>query len=847
MFHNSLLSPSTPRRAGEWSVIVLAAILLLLGIAILAGGAWLIALGGSWYYLFAGVGLIASAIGLFMASYAGVWLYLLTYIGTLIWAVWEAGSDGWAQVPRLVGPTVLLILVLLAIPVLRRHQQRARATGEAPADAPRAVEAARQEPRQGRQPQTARRRSREHAAGIAIALVAIAAMAAAIGNRSRAQEPAPPASAVKANPAANANISGQDWPAWGGTTHALRYSSLDQINRSNVGGLKRVWTYRTGDLPHTAKMKDKYSPETTPIKVGDRLYLCSAKNILISLDAATGKEWWRYDPKVPDDAIPYGATCRGVVYYQNPAAQPGELCSARVLEATLDARLLAVDAKTGELCPNFGTNGSVDLSEGIGKTVPGWYGNVAAPTIVRNIIALGAQVQDGQAEDAPSGVIRGYDVITGKLAWAWDMGHPERTGAPPAGETYTRGTPNVWTSAAGDDALGYVYVPLGNSSVDYYGGNRKDFENQYNSSIVAIDVTSGKPVWHFQMVHYDVWDYDLGSQPTLVDINMNGTTVPALIQASKQGEIYVLDRRTGKSLFPVEERKVPTGGVEPQNLSPTQPFSGYHTVAKPPLTEKDMWGMSPLDQLWCRIQFRRANYQGEYTPPTLDKHFIEYPSYNGGSDWGSVAVDPQRGILVANYNNMANFDRLMTRQQADKAGLEPIFVPHKPPEPGRVEHAVQTGSPYAVEINPGWQQWAGLMCTKPPYGGITAIELATGKTLWDKPLGEARGNGPFGIPSMLPVPIGTPNNGGSVITAGGLIFIAAATDNLIRAIDIDTGKVVWQDKLPAGGQANPMVYEANGREFLVIAPGGHHFMHTPVGDYVLAYALSEEKQASSTH
>jgi quinoprotein glucose dehydrogenase len=312
-----------------------------------------------------------------------------------------------------------------------------------------------------------------------------------------------------------------------------------------------------------------------------------------------------------------------------------------------------------------------------------------------------------------------------------------------------------------------------------------------------------------------------------------------VIIPSKQGEIYLLDRRSGKSLFPVQERPAPSGGVEPQNVSKTQPYSTYHTLAKPDLTEKDMWGMSPLDQLWCRIQFRRMAYPGRYAPPTLERHYLEYPGYNGGSDWGSVAVDPTHGIIVANYNNMPNNDRLLTRDEANQLGVLPMNVPNQPMTPGYTEYGPITGAPYGVEVNPGWRQWTGLMCTEPPYGGITAIDLKTGKTLWDEPLGEARANGPFDIPSKLPIPIGTPNNGGSVVTAGGLVFIAAATDNLIRAIDIKSGKVVWQDELPAGGQANPMTYEVNGRQFLVIMAGGHHFMHTPVGDYFLAYSLPQ--------
>ncbi|HEX3487523.1 MAG TPA: membrane-bound PQQ-dependent dehydrogenase, glucose/quinate/shikimate family [Micropepsaceae bacterium] len=816
---------------GEWLTAAFAVVLLLLGIVILAGGVWLIVLGGSWYYAFAGLGLAVSGAGILLGSLWGVGIYLLTYALTWLWALGEVGNDGWALVPRVVAPTLLAILSLMIIPVLARRRRFLSPTYDE-------VIAGRTPPETVRP--SARPRP-ERVAVIAILIVAGAVVAGlALIGRGTAQERATTAAVpnriATANYGFNDAVASTDWTSYGGTSHALRYSSLNQINRDNVGKLKRVWTYRTGDMPDK-NAQGKYSPETTPLKVDDRLFLCSAKNIIISLDAATGKEWWRYDPKVPDDAIPYGATCRGVAYYKDPDASPDQICASRIIEGTLDARLLAVDAETGQLCSDFGRNGAVDLTEGIGETVPGWYGNVAAPILVRNVIVMGAQVQDGQAENAPSGVIRGYDAVTGKLAWAWDMGHPERTGAPPPGETYTRGTPNMWTSAAGDDALGYVYVPLGNSSVDYYGGNRKDYENEYSSSLVAIDVTTGKPVWHFQTVHYDVWDYDLGSQPTLVDVPTANGPVPAVILPSKQGEIFVLDRRTGRSLFPVEERKVPVGGVEAGRLSRTQPYSGYHSVAKPVLTEKDMWGMSPLDQLWCRIQFRQVSYQGRYTPPTADKNYLQYPGYNGGTDWGSAAVDPKRGILIVNYNNMPNNDRLLPRKDADRLGLEPINVAHEQMRPGVVEYGPQAGAPYADKINPGWQQRTGMMCTRPPYGGITAIDLATGKTLWDTPLGEARANGPFGVPSMLPVTIGTPNNGGPLITAGGLIFIAAATDNLIRAIDIQTGKVVWKDTLPAGGQATPMAYEENGREYIGFMAGGHHFMHTPIGDYVLAYAL----------
>ena len=557
---------------------------------------------------------------------------------------------------------------------------------------------------------------------------------------------------------------------------------------------------------------------------------------MIAADAATGREIWRYDPKVLDDQIAYGATCHGVAYYAVPGAQPDSPCAARIIEGTIDARLIAVDAKTGQLCQDFGVDGMVNLKRGIGETVPGWYSFDAAPVIVRGVVVVGAQVQDGQSENSPSGVVRAYSATTGKLAWAWDMGQPDLTGEPPPGKVYTRDTPNMWTTPAADEELGYVYLPLGNSPGDYYGAQRRPFDDEYSSSLVAIDATTGKPVWKFQTVHHDLWDYDLGSQPSLVDFPTDHGVVPALILTSKQGQIYVLNRKTGQSLFPVTEKPVPTGGVEPsRELSKTQPYSGYAKLTKPDLTEADMWGMSPLDQLWCRVQFKRAHYKGAYTPPSLDSRFIEYPSYNGGSDWGSLAVDQKDGVVVANYNNMANYTELVTRKEANALHIMPIDEPHAPTEGG--ESGAQAGAPYAVRVNPGWREWTGLMCKEPPYGGIRAIDLKTGKTIWDEPLGLATENGPFGIPLKLPIRIGLPNNGGPLVTAGGLIFIAAATDNRLRAIDIKTGKVVWSAKLPAGGQATPMTYEARGQQFVVIMAGGHHFMGTPVGDYVVAFAL----------
>ncbi|KPB02986.1 glucose dehydrogenase [Ahrensia marina] len=805
---------------GQYYSVCIGALNALIGLILGVGGVWLITLGGSWYYAIAAIGLLLSGLLLIKRNLLGVGLYLLTWVGTIMWALWEVGLDLWPLVPRTVAPTVILILVLFVIPALSTNKVSITKHG------------------------------RTVAFILAAPLIAVALMssnhahAQSAPSETEAQSEQDQPSALQqaepdtelAGPQPEPQLEvGQNWPAYGGTYAGRRYSPLSEITKENVGQLEKVWEIRTGDMP-SEKAEGKYSPENTPLKVGDSLFTCTAKNIMIALDARTGKEEWRYDPVVSDDAIPYGATCRGVAYYQAPDLNPEDLCAERIIETTLDARMIAVDAKTGQLCTQFGNAGMVDLNVGIGDTVPGWYAVSGPPTIVRGIAVTGAQVKDGQAEDAPSGVIRGYDAVTGELAWAWDMGNPDQKDAPEGDAVYTRGTPNMWTLAAGDEELGLVYLPMGNSSVDYYGANRSDAENEFSTALVAIDVTTGDVAWKFQTVHYDVWDYDLGSQPTLVEFPADDGPVPAIIIPSKQGQIYVLNRETGEPIFPVEEREVPTGGVEPENLSPTQPYSTYAALNKPPLTEKDMWGMSPIDQLWCRIQFRRAAYAGEYTPPTTEKRWIQYPGYNGGSDWGGIAVDVERGIIIANYNDMPNYNRLIPREEADARGIKAI---NEGGQGGGGEAGAQAGSPYAIDVNAGWRLPTGLLCKQPPYGGIRAIDLKTGKTLWDQPLGTARNNGPFGIPSMLPLRIGTPNNGGPLITAGGIAFVAATTDDLLRAIDIETGEVLWEVVLPAGGQTTPMTYEAGGKQYLVIAPGGHHFMETKIGDFITAYALPD--------
>jgi quinoprotein glucose dehydrogenase len=787
---------------------ILGALVLALGLPQALGGVYLLYLGGSFFYVVNGLGLVIAGIYLFRGKSLGAIVYALVFALTVAWSFVEADGSVWALVPRLLGSSIFMVAVLVLAPTLDKPLFNRPAAY----------------------------------AATSVLLLAGVAIAYLYGDATRHQSmlvALPPQGAVHSDP--SPLTSGSDWPAYGGSYAARRASPLNQITPDNVDLLERAWLFNTGDMPEGDPADSKYSAQNTPLKVGDNLYLCTATNILIALNPGTGEEKWRYDPIVSDDYIPYSAACRGVAYFEviggidQPAGQP-IACATRIIAGTLDGRLIAVDAKTGRPCAGFGQNGEASIVIGMGTVEPGMVSMTSAPTIIQGVIVTGHQVKDGVSINAPSGVLQGFDAVTGEHLWAWDMEQPELTGRPDNGE-FSRGTPNMWTTASGDEELGYVYMPMGNSAGDYLSSDRSETENTYSTALVALDVNTGKPVWHFRTVDIDVWDYDLGSQATLVDFPMRSGAglIPALILSSKQGDIYVLDRRTGEPITDVVTRSVPGGGVEPDERSPTQPFSAYHTLAKAPLSEKDMWGMSQIDQMICRIQYRRASYDGIYTAPTSDRRWIQYPGYNGGSDWGGITVDTARGIVVANYNDMPNYNRLIPRAVADEllAGQE---------SGSHASLAAQAGAPYAVDVNAGWRMpITGLLCKEPPYGGIRAFDLASGETLWDRPFGTARQNGPFGIPSYLPFEIGTPNNGGAIVTGSGLVFIAAATDNLIRAIDLRTGETIWKDVLPAGGQATPMTYEHDGRQYVVIMAGGHHFMQTPIGDALVAYVLPREE------
>jgi quinoprotein glucose dehydrogenase len=447
-------------------------------------------------------------------------------------------------------------------------------------------------------------------------------------------------------------------------------------------------------------------------------------------------------------------------------------------------------------------------------------------------------VADNQYWGEPSGVIRAFDAVTGKFAWAWDVGRPGVTTEPAEGESYTRSTPNAWGALSADEKLGLVYVPTGNPTPDYYGAQRRPFDEKYGSSTVALDAETGAVRWSFQTAHHDLWDYDLPSQPTLIDIPSPNGPIPALIQPTKRGELFVLNRVTGEPIKAVAEQPVTTkGAVAAEPMSPTQPFSvDVPSFRGANLRELDMWGITPLDQLWCRMKFREARYDGPATPPG-ETPSVQYPSIAGGMEWGSAAVDAQRAIAIVNTNNLASYPQLIPRDEANRQGFKRVsnadsgthYVGTRDPQ-DETPYGVTTG----LFLSPLY-----IPCTAPPFGRLSAIDLPSGKLLWSQPFGTARKAGPMTIPSHLPFTIGTPNMGGGFATQGGVFFISAAQDGYLRAYDTATGKELWRYDLPTGGQATPMSYISpeSGRQFVVIASGGHRATMTRPGDYIMGFAL----------
>jgi quinoprotein glucose dehydrogenase len=512
----------------------------------------------------------------------------------------------------------------------------------------------------------------------------------------------------------------------------------------------------------------------------------------------------------------------------------------RIFASSQMPGLVALDADTGQWCEQFGDKGVIDLRQGISAYPHGQFCVSSAPQIIRGKVVVGGGIPDGQFWGGPSGVIRAFDAESGQLAWAYDPNNPDRHRAPPAGQVYSPSSPNSWAPISADETLGLVYLPMGNATPDNFGGLRRPGDDRIASGVIALDAETGTLRWHFQTTHHDIWDYDVPSQPTLVDLPYDGHVRHVLIQPTKRGEVFVLDRETGEPVAPIEERPAPQGNIaEGERLSPTQPASvGLPAFRQPMLRERDMWGVTPVDQMLCRIQFRQSRYEGHLTPITLDQPVLVAPGSAGGINWGSVSIDADHGVMIVNWARMVDRIELLTREQAQQRD----FKLSDGQSPGGDAQRPMLNTPYGA-YGTTFMSALGTPCNAPPWGLISAVDLGTGKLLWSRPLGSARDSGPMGIPSMVPVTVGTPMTGGSVTTRGGLVFIGATTERTFRALDVRTGKELWAARLPAPGNASPVTYigPRSGRQFVVIAAGGKKALQTRLSNKIIAFALPQKK------
>ena len=775
---------------------LLSLVIGLIGTGLTPMGVMLAAAGGSFYYLPAALILLVVAVLLWRGDSRAARLYGLFLLATWLWAFYEVGLDAWALLPRVGLFTVLGLWFLL--PRVRRGLLQS-------------------------EPQPLLQlRATPWTAGAGALLVL--ALFAANGNYDVGTP-----SAAGTGSAFNA---GGDWMQYGATKRGTRFAPSDQINVGNVDQLELVWQTRTG-MAGTFK--------GTPIQIDDGLYLCTGQNVLLALDADSGQQRWRHDPQIRTDRIGFWDTCRGVTYYRASPERPGLSCPERIFTATTDARLIAVNKATGQPCADFGNHGEISLLAGMGQVKPGYYFVTSPPIVANGVLVLGGWVLDNQEIEEPSGVVRGFDPVTGELIWAWDMGREERTGLPPEGESYTRGTPNVWSLTSTDEELGLIYLPTGNATPDYFGGHRSEAMERYASAVVALDTATGRPRWHFQTTHHDLWDYDVPAQPTLVDVPINGELRKAVIVPTKRAQLFVLDRETGEPLTAVAKLPTPQTDIAEETTVPTQPFStGMPRFDHALLTEADMWGITPFDHAACRIQFARLRYEGPLTPPTTGHGSLYYPGVAGGINWGSVAVDEVNHLLVVNVMHFPFVVRLIPRASVTEQTAFGLG-------------GAQLGTPYGVSsqffLSPLF-----VPCLRPPYGELAVVDLASQQLLWRRPLGTTTHMGPLGIPSRLPLPMGMFYSAGSIVTGGGLIFNAGVADSRVRAINVLTGEELWTAPLPAASTATPMSYvsPATGRQYLIVTVadgGGPLQLETAVneaatgemaGGHVFAYALPSD-------
>jgi quinoprotein glucose dehydrogenase len=619
-----------------------------------------------------------------------------------------------------------------------------------------------------------------------------------------------------------------EWRNTAGTEAGLHYSPLTQITAANVSELEIAWVHQHGDISDGSDGTTRTSFNATPIMVQDTLYFCTGMNRVFAVDAETGQERWVFDPEQRMNRIegPYTRACRGVAYWEDEARAPGE-CQRRVFTGTLDSQLIAIDADTGLACQDFGRAGRVALREGIGPAEPWEYYPTSAPLVIDDVVVIGALVADNLRNDAPAGVVRAFDVRDGKLRWAFDPLPPDWSPPDPAsgGPRYAAGTPNVWAPLSGDTERGLVFVPMGNASPDYFSGGRRGLDH-YSSSLVALEADSGEVVWSFQTVHHDVWDYDLAPQPALFDFPRNGTSIPSVVQATKMGHVFLLDRGTGEPLFPVEERAVPARDVPGETVTPTQPFPTHVAALHPQrLDPEDAWGFTRWDRDACRESIAALRSEGIFTPPSFQGS-IHYPGSAGGANWGGVALDPESGVMYVNTLRMPSVVRLIRREDYERLDPADFAYPN--------ELYPMAGTPYAVLRGPLLSP-LGAPCNAPPWGLMTAVDLVSGEILWESVLGSTRDQAPF--PMWLE--FGSPNLGGPLVTAGGVVFVAATTDKFLRGYEAASGELVWKQRLPYTASANPLTYRLrpDGRQYLVIAAGGHGWSQP--GDALVAFALAE--------
>ncbi len=627
--------------------------------------------------------------------------------------------------------------------------------------------------------------------------------------------------------------SSADWPAYGRDAGGSRFAPLDQINRANVAQLKTAWTYRTGAEEVNAAGKHNAAFESTPILVDGTLFLTTPYSRVIALDPATGAEKWTFDPQIALERRYSEMTSRGVSAW--PAATDKKKAARRIFVATLDARLIALDAATGKAISDFGENGQVDLKRDVRLGTYNGYQNyqvTSPPAIIGDLVVVGSAIGDNGGVEMERGVVRAFDAVTGKLRWSFD---PIPTDAKDAARkswaemsAVKTGAANAWSIISADAERDLVFIPTGSPSPDFYGGERKG-DNRYANSVVAIKASTGKVVWHFQVVHHDLWDYDVPAQPMLINLKRGGKEIPAVVIGTKMGLLFVLDRRDGKPVFPIEERPVPQTDVPGEQTSATQPFPKLPRPLVPhQLKAEDAWGLNDKDRAYCREKIASLRNEGIYTPPSV-KGTLAIPGNVGGMNWSGMSFDPTRNLLFVNTNIIPFELKLIPRAEFDKTRTDGITNRVKG------EFARQSGTPYGMYREPLMSP-TGTPCIPPPWGKLTAVDMASGEFRWDVPLGR--------IPQLALIgnkaaEYGSINLGGSMVTAGGLVFIAAAMDDKLRAFDSETGKVIWEGQLPASAQAAPMTYAVGGKQFVVVCAGGHGKLGTKRGDHVVAFALPQ--------